>query len=147
MAGLVWWTLTVGLAGLAESLAASAVLTLPYVLLFVFAGNGAGDAKLMAALGAWMGLANGLFVLFCVALAGIACAIAVSVAAHRLRTVLLNVRRMIGSLAVLLLMTNKLRYASGLLASPNEMRTMPFGIAVFIGVWTAAGGLLLWHGA
>lgn len=147
LAGLVWSTFNVGLAGFAESVTASAVLALPYVLLFVFAGGGAGDAKLMAALGAWMGLVDGLVVLFCVALAGIVCAVALSVATHRLRAVLVNVRRMIGTVAVVLLITKKLQDASGLMASPDEMRTMPYGIAVFIGVCTAAGGLFLWHAA
>ena len=147
MAGLVWWTCTVGLAGLAESVTASLVLALPYVLLFVFAGGGAGDAKLMAALGAWMGFVDGLVVLFCVALAGVLCAIAVSVATQRLQTVLVNVRRIIGTVAVALLITKKLPDGSSLLASPDGMRTMPYGIAVFIGVCTAAGGLFLWHAA
>lgn len=147
LAGLVWSAFTTGLPGLAESMTASAILALPYVLLFVFAGGGAGDAKLMAALGAWMGLVNGVVVLFCVALAGMACAIALSVATRRLRTVLANARSMIGTVAVVLLITKKLQDVSGLMASPDEVRTMPYGIAVFLGVCTAAGGLFLWHAA
>lgn len=147
LAGLAWWTLTVGLAGLAESVTASVVLALPYVLLFVFAGGGAGDAKLMAALGAWMGFVNGLVVLFCVALAGVVCAIAVSMATQRLRIVLVNVRNMIGRVAVVLLITKKLQDTSSLIASPDEMRTMPYGISIFVGVCTAAGAMFLWHAA
>ena len=39
-------------------------------MLFVFAGGGAGDAKMMGALGAWLGLANGVVALVAVALSG-----------------------------------------------------------------------------
>jgi len=61
--------------GLADGLAACVILALPYVYLFVFANGGAGDAKLMAALGAWLGVFNGLVVLASVALAGVVLAI------------------------------------------------------------------------
>ncbi len=68
--------------GLADAGAASFVLALPYVLLYRSGRGGAGDAKLMAALGAWLGLVNGLVVLVAVALAGLAFAV-VWVLAHR----------------------------------------------------------------
>lgn len=145
LAGVAWWTWAGGSSGLVLSVSAAVVLALPYVLLFVFAGGGAGDAKLMAALGAWLGLAAGLVVLFCVALAGVAGAIALSVATQRLRTVLLNVRRMVGSVVVVLQVTKKLENASGMFGPLDEMRTMPYGIAVFSGVCAAAGGLFVWH--
>ena len=35
----------------------------PYVALFLFAGGGGGDAKLMGAIGAWVGFASGVIVL------------------------------------------------------------------------------------
>ena len=45
-----------GLSGLAQSVGACILLALPFVLLFIFANGGAGDAKLMGAIGAWIGL-------------------------------------------------------------------------------------------
>ena len=55
VAGLVYGALSAGLWGGAESLVASLLLALPYILLFVYAGGGGGDAKIMGALGAWLG--------------------------------------------------------------------------------------------
>ena len=45
--GLIWSVWQGGFAGLAEALAAMALLALPFISLFLFAGGGAGDAKLM----------------------------------------------------------------------------------------------------
>src|SRR5258705_13452978 len=49
-----------GGAGLADSLTATVILGAPFVLLFVFAGGRAGDAKLVGGVGAWLGGANGV---------------------------------------------------------------------------------------
>ena len=48
--GLAWALGDGGVGRFAEVLAASVILATPYVLLFLFAGGGAGDAKLMAAI-------------------------------------------------------------------------------------------------
>lgn len=61
--------------GVLESLLAAALLMTPYLLLFLFAGGGAGDAKLMAGIGAWLGLVNGMAALLAVALTGVLLAI------------------------------------------------------------------------
>lgn len=116
-------TTTAGLAGLADAALASVLLSAPYVLLFLFAGGGAGDVKLMAALGAWLGLVNGAITLFFVALAGAALASIVLVACARSQ-----------------------RMAS--LDRPSPRRDLksvkiPYGVAVWAGVWIAAG-VLLW---
>lgn len=66
LGGVVWAAWTAGPSGLADSISACVLLALPYVLLFLFAGGGAGDAKLMGAVGAWLGMVNGLIVLSCV---------------------------------------------------------------------------------
>jgi len=71
-----------GLRGLADAGAAGVLLALPYLLLYAAGHGGAGDVKLMAAVGAWLGLVNGIVVLFAVALAGVALAI-VWIIAHR----------------------------------------------------------------
>src|SRR5687768_7423149 len=67
-AGLIQAVVVGGGAGLADSLAAMLMLALPYIVLFLFAGGGAGDAKLMGALGSWLGLVQGAVVLGLVAL-------------------------------------------------------------------------------
>jgi Flp pilus assembly protein protease CpaA len=56
-----------GAGGLVSALGACFVLALPYVVLFLVGGGGAGDAKMMGAVGAWLGLEAGAVVLVCVA--------------------------------------------------------------------------------
>jgi len=68
--GLLWSAWFGGLSSLAEAAGVSALMALPYIVLFLFFGGGAGDAKLMGAIGAWLGLKQGLMVLACVAIAG-----------------------------------------------------------------------------
>lgn len=58
-----------GWSGLGSALAGCFVVALPYVLLFLL-GGGAGDAKMMGGLGAWLGLHDGVFVLVTVAIIG-----------------------------------------------------------------------------
>ena len=70
LAGLAWAFWRGGPAGAGWALAAGVLLMLPFVVLFVFAGGGAGDAKLMAGLGIWLGVSSGLIVLAAVCLSG-----------------------------------------------------------------------------
>ena len=90
-AGLVWAGFTGGLSGLAESVAACLLLALPFVLLFLFVGGGAGDAKLMGAIGVWLGLSQGVTALFCVAAAGIILAVSKAIMTKRFKAVVTNV--------------------------------------------------------
>ena len=106
--------------GVADATAATVLLALPYVLLFAFAGGGAGDAKLMAALGSWLGVVNGLLVLFAVAVAGAVWAAAVLWRCNR-----------------------------AAVGSESEERgkrgrnvTVPYGVAICFGAWIAAAGSL-----
>ncbi len=114
-AGAAFWG---GLTGLVDSVAASVLLSAPYLVLFIFAGGGAGDVKIMAALGAWLGLVNGLVVLLAVAGAGAVFA----------STVLI-----------------------GRAWKESEDRPalkaiqIPYGMAVWAGVWAAAAGVLVWQ--
>jgi prepilin peptidase CpaA len=139
-----WWL------GAADSLMACVVLALPFVLLFVFAGGGAGDAKLMGAVGAWLGLIQGGAVLLAVALCGVALALAYAAAQGQLRSVLANIN------GVLVAWSAAARSRRGFGASVRNvptaegMTTIPYGVAIFLGVCLAAGalsvgGYLSWH--
>lgn len=68
------------------------VLFLPF---FLLGGMGAGDVKLLAALGAWLGPSDAFWIAIYASLAGGVCAIAVALGHGYLRTALSNVRSMV----------------------------------------------------
>lgn len=109
-----------GLIGFADAAVGSVLLGLPYVLLFALAGGGAGDAKIMAGLGAWLGAANGAVVLFAVSLAGVALA-----------------------LLVLIVWVLTAGRAADSWSFARRKR-IPYGVAVGVGAWLAAVGVMQW---
>jgi prepilin peptidase CpaA len=152
--GLIWAYLTVGFTGLAESAGTCVLLALPYLFLFIFCKGGAGDAKLMGAIGAWLGLSQGLIVLVCVAAAGIVLAVIKAIAQKRLISVLSFVLTYFYGILISLLTRRKL--VDNLVADNRgeqaatvgaERRlscgqSVPYGIAILAGVFTA--GILVW---
>ena len=146
LGGLVMATALGGLAGLADSLVGALVMMAPFLLLFLFAGGGAGDAKLMAALGSWLGLINGLFALGAVLAAGGLVGISYALLAKRLRTVFRNLGGMI--LALWCLVVGRGRVVTlqqARQAAPQVKTRMPYGLAVFIGTVAAAVGVMFWR--
>jgi prepilin peptidase CpaA len=140
--GLVWAAWFYGLSGLAESAGTSVLLALPYILLFLFFGGGAGDAKLMGALGTWLGLKQGLIVLACVAIAGGILALARAIAKRQVKFVLTSVFVSFYGALLQLLTHRKLQ----LVEEQTEIRqsgelVIPYGVAIFVGV-CAAGGII-----
>ena len=99
--GLIWAIWVGGLPGLLDAVSGCLILSAPFVFLFIFAGGGAGDAKLMGALGAWLGIANGLFTVVAVVMAGALWGVGFALAKKQLPTVLNGVRRMIFRLMLL----------------------------------------------
>jgi prepilin peptidase CpaA len=144
LAGFIWATWVAGLAGLTESLASCVVLALPFVLLFVFAAGGAGDAKLMGGIGAWLGLGNSLVALTGVALAGVLLALGFAFARDRLGAALGHVARVGRAAVVMMVSRGRFREVAAFLPAPQEMQTMPYGVAIFVGVALSAGGMFLW---
>ncbi len=143
LAGLIWAVYAGGWAGLLDASIACVMLATPYVLLFVFAGGGAGDAKLMGAIGAWVGIAGGIIVLLGVAIAAIVLAIIFALAHKQLQSVLVNLA---GTLYAMVFMVSRrfnLQDAKDVLPKASSMQTMPYGPAIFIGVCIGAAGVLL----
>ncbi len=152
--GLIWAYLTASFTGLAESAGACVLLALPYLILFIFCKGGAGDAKLMGAIGAWLGLSQGLIVLICVAAAGIVLAVIKAISQKRLKSVLSFVFAYFYGILISLLTRRKL--VEGLVlhnrgeedatvgAEPRSScdQNIPYGIAILAGVFTA--GILVW---
>lgn len=142
--GLAWALGDGGLGKFAEVLAASMILAAPYILLFVFVGGGAGDAKLMAAIGAWLGILNGLLALFSIALCGALLAVAYALRSGRLRSVLAYMKQSVGTLMYVACNRGKMSEARCVVLEREEMITMPYGVAIFMGSCIAAGGAQLW---
>ncbi len=144
LAGLGWSVIVGGYAGLADSLAGAALAMLPFVLLFVFAGGGAGDAKLMAAIGAWVGVIGGLITVAAVMIAGGLLAIALIIIRHNLRDVAANLHWIFDSLRSAVFGQGG-SHRGYLLPAVDSLHTMPYGLAIFAGTLFASGGAWLWH--
>jgi prepilin peptidase CpaA len=89
--GLAVATATGGLGGLLASGAGWLVGLLLFFPIFMLRGLGAGDVKLLAAVGAWLGSTTVLWVALYTAIAGGVLAVAASLAAGYLRQALSNV--------------------------------------------------------
>ncbi|MBN2270321.1 MAG: prepilin peptidase [Sedimentisphaerales bacterium] len=145
--GLLYAGWAGGLEGLARAAGACALLALPFVLMFLFAGGGAGDAKFMGAIGAWLGLSHGAIVLLSVCVAGIILAVCKAVVLRRLKPVLASTYFSFHTFMFSLL-GHKVKdhsvdesdseYSCGL--------TIPYGVAIFAGVCAAGVFILLWQG-
>jgi len=145
LGGLGFAVTQAGVAGFTDALAATALLALPYVLLFLFAQGGAGDAKLMGAIGAWLGMANGIAALGCVALAGVIVAAVWAVVRGQGRQVTLNVAGISQTVLFAVLTRTRLPSNDSSQSTPQPMLTMPYGLAICIGVCVAAIGVFLWR--
>ena len=144
-AGLILVTWLCGLAGLAESIGSCALLALPYVLLFIFVGGGAGDAKLMGAIGAWLGLKHGLFALVCVLIAGGVLAVAKAISNKQLKLVLTSVFVSFYAFIIFLMGQKKLPPArDGNDVKRSGSLELPYGVAIFAGVCAAALIVGIW---
>lgn len=141
--GLIQATWLGGLSSLADAIGACILLALPYILLFIFAHGGAGDAKLMGAIGAWLGLRQGLVVLFCVAGAGIVLGLVKAIVRKQAKTVLTSVFVSMYTFVLSLAGCKTIRFTDNLNGS-NESRDLdiPYGVAIFAGL--CAGGAIIW---
>lgn len=134
-----------GWRGLGDSLLACLLLSFPFVILFLFAGGGAGDAKLMGALGAWLGVINGAVTLAAVCLAGLLLALGFALASRQVTAVLTNVVGMVRSVAVVVLTRGSVRLGEIGSVPSTQALTVPYAVAVFIGVSLAMAGVLIWR--
>jgi prepilin peptidase CpaA len=136
--GVVWSAAGGGGAGVVESLEAAVVLALPYILLFLFAGGGAGDAKLMGAVGAWLGLSSGILALVCVCVFGLILALLKALWHRQFFAVLKNIQVMIFTFFVYLGTRGACKANALDGAETNSSLTIPYGPAIFAGILTAA---------
>jgi len=145
LAGLVFAAFVGGLSGVLDATAACLVLALPYVLLFALAGGGAGDAKLMGAIGAWLGMVYGTATLVAVCLSGVVMGLIYAASAHRLGAVGATMSTLVRAAIYPLFRIGSLRDVPHLMPEEKESQTMPYGLAILAGVVIAATGAWLWH--
>jgi prepilin peptidase CpaA len=141
LAGMIWAWSSSGMSGLGDGFSGALVLAVPYIVLFLMAGGGAADAKLMGAVGAWLGLSNGCAVLLAVCVSGALLGIGYAVIKKQTRGVFCNI--VLIWVALTLLITGKRRWneARNLFPESRSMLCMPYGVAIFMGVCIAAIGL------
>ena len=150
-AALAYTAWEYGWSGLGEAIGVCAALALPYVILFLMAGGGAGDAKMMGMVGAWLGLEAGLVVLVCVAAVGAVLAL-VKMLAHRQRRTLF--RNLWVSLYVFVVAVcsgprgwRLLRGEPGEATTEQTLQvTVPYGVPIFAGVCMGAVAMHVWTG-
>ena len=143
VAGLLQALWAVGASGFADAVKVSVLLALPFILLFLFSHGGAGDAKLMGAIGTWLGLEQGIVVLCSVMAAGLVLALATAVAKRRLKIVMANIFFMVyGFLLAFFIEKRILPRAAEQVLYNGEALTIPYGVAIFAGV--CIGGIIIW---
>ena len=132
-----WW-------GLADAWCSSVDLALPFVLLFVYGGGGAGDAKIMGALGAWLGLTNACILLVGVTASGALLGLLYALAQGRLSLVWNNLKWMTWGFSWQLIQ-GRVAPAEGVIVQQREMLAVPYGMAIFVGSCLAAAGAYVWR--
>lgn len=144
LSGVVFSAWSGGVAGMGDGFLACVALSLPYILLFLFAGGGAGDAKLMGAVGAWLGLINGGIVLASVAIAGILLGIGYAVVTGQTRQVAGNISGMmagwVGNVAA-----RTVPPVAEAEVARDDPQAVPYGVAICAGLLAAGIGVFLWR--
>lgn len=142
VSGLAWQGWTGGFSGILDGLLACLMMALPFVILFLYAGGGAGDAKMMGALGIWLGVSSGAVALVAVVCSGAVLGLLFAKADKRLAVVFRHMKQIvlcwIGQLLTLGWRGSKppkLIHAAGL-------TEMPYALSILCGVCVAAVGVL-----
>ena len=143
--GLIWSCGVAGWGGLGDGVCGVFVTGLPFFVLWVMRAGGAGDAKMMGALGAWLGVRNGAVALLAVALAGGVVSLGYAIARRQLRSALRNVAVVMGATVMLLVTGRRIAGKRELIPSIQSLEAFPYGIAIFLGTSLAAVGVLWWR--
>jgi prepilin peptidase CpaA len=144
LGGLALAAILGGWSALGESVCATLVLALPYVLLFLFAGGGAGDAKLMGAIGSWLGLQWGLAALFGVAASGVVLALLFALFRGRFSKVVAGVTWATVGLLHLAIGNRPMKEGRTYFPTVEDSEKMPYGLAILTGTLLAAGITWTW---
>ena len=144
LGGLIWSAWHGGAGGFVEGFGSALLLAFPFVLLFMLAGGGAGDAKLTAAIGAWLNIREAAIALACIGIAGGVLGIIVAIYKRRLKIVCANLVLPVCDLLAAMLGLAVMKQAiKSTQAIEGEKLTVPYGVAIFVGVCVAGGIVLI----
>ena len=142
-AGLIFWLTLGGISGLWTSLGGMLVAGLPFLILWMIGGGGAGDAKMMLAIGTWLGTEHGFVAAICVGLAGGILSLAYAKAHRRLLIAVTNTLWMIVTMPFVLLGPGWIQDRQKLMpASSDQPLKTPYSVAMLAGTCAAAIWLL-----
>lgn len=145
LSGIAWHMYFGGMAGAMDSALGCFVAALPFLVLFLYADGGAGDAKMMGAVGAWLGLAQGLVALVAVVCAGALIGLGYAVVKKRFYSVLVHV------MAIAMTWIGNVRagkWRGGTVRSlpqEAELTEMPYALSILSGICIAGIGAMLWQ--
>ena len=141
--GVAFWLITGGWGGLGEAFAGMAIAGLPFFLLWMIGGGGAGDAKMMFAIGAWLGIDNAFIAAVSVGVAGGILSLAYAIGHGRLINCLLNTAWMTLTLPFVVLGPGRLQERQRL-CPPSADRPLkaPYSVAMLAG--TCAAAMWVW---
>jgi Flp pilus assembly protein protease CpaA len=157
LAAILWGAWMGGLGGVGNALAGAAIAGVPFILLWLIGGGGAGDAKMMLGVGAWLGPQAGVTALAAVAIAGGLLVIGVSLVKGELGATLLSFLRIMLLLPMVLfgmkrqadrkemisaLAGEGIAGGSGADRSRSMISRVAYGPAIFAG--TCAAALWVW---
>ena len=130
---------------MADSLLGCFVAALPFLILFLYAGGGAGDAKMMGAIGAWLGLAQGLVALVAVVCAGAVLGLGYAVMKKNFQSVLGRVKGIATTWLGHLLAGKRRGKMVPPLPEGGDLIEMPYALSILSGICIAAIGAMLWQ--
>ena len=139
--GVIWAGGMAGPIGVLSGLAGAVVLFAPCFVLFVLGAGGAGDAKLMASVGVWLGIRQSLLTLACVSATTVVACILYAVLRHRLKPIFGNMWWIVQWLGF------RLQTGSRDMVHPGDViqvHRMPYGVVIFAGICITAAGKYLW---
>ncbi len=137
--GILWWLAIAGWSGIGETFGGMAVAGLPFFVLWMIGGGGAGDAKMMFAIGAWLGLANAFVAAVAVGIAGGILSLAYAAGHRRLLISLMNTGWMMLTLPFVVLGPGRLQDRQKLMpVSGDQPLKTPYSVAMLIGTIAAA---------
>ena len=145
LGGLIWASAVAGWAGLGDGLCGMLVAGLPFFVMWVLRAGGAGDAKMMMALGAWLGVINGLAVLFAVALAGGVVSLAYAIHRRQVAAAFGNIGMVLYATLILATTGRQISNRREMIPSIQSPQAFPYGIAIFLGTCLAGIGVWWWR--